>query len=217
MQEFLPKASFSPLSHISPSSSRLKPSLSGIESGLISPSSGLSSRRSSQVSCSSSGGFSRSARASITAATFDHGVQQQQHHQQQAAVLEGSVQIVGAIDTGEHSQVIDVTYSENGSVLIAGFANGLIKTFQPSSGNLTSTLDLVAQPLSRLRCKPYQDAQANSLLAATYVSGSLAVWNFSTGNCIAQVFSAKSICSYDQDLIIETTSNLIIIVIYILA
>ena len=153
---------------------------------------------------SSSGGFSRSARASIlSGGTFDLGTQQQQqqqqtqqhgqqqqqhHHHQHGPRLDGSVSIVGAIDTGESAQVIDLCYSETGSHLISALSNGLIKAFNPTSGNLTSTLESgdLNSPLSRIRCKPYQDGQANSLLAATYVSGHLVVWNSANGLCLAQ-------------------------------
>ncbi len=47
-------------------------------------------------------------------------------------------------------------------------------------------------PISRIRCKPTQDqggqsASSGSTVAATYVSGALAVWNPATGKCLAHV------------------------------
>ena len=77
-------------------------------------------------------------------------------------------------------------------MIVAGLVNGSIKVFNPSSGNLMTVLDNeeVAQdamPISRVRCKPFLDGHPNNYLAATYVSGYLRIWNYSSGHCIGQV------------------------------
>ena len=72
--------------------------------------------------------------------------------------------------------------------------NGSIRVFNTASGVLAGTLeneDTVseAMPISRIRCKPgYTAETANTnLLAATYVSGHLRIWNYSNGHCVSQV------------------------------
>lgn len=64
--------------------------------------------------------------------------------------------------------------------------------FNPNNGNMTVCLENddileTPMPISRVRCKPYADGQPNSLLAATYASGHLRLWNFGNGHCISQV------------------------------
>ncbi len=75
---------------------------------------------------------------------------------------------------------------------VAGLSTGQIKVFHPTNGSLLATLDNEdinedAFPISRVKCKPYTDGQPNSMLAATYVTGHLRVWNFGNGQCMSQV------------------------------
>ncbi len=51
-------------------------------------------------------------------------------------------------------------------------------------------------PVTRVRCKPYQDGQPNSLLAATYASGHLRVWNYGSGQCAASARDAAEDAEY---------------------
>ena len=71
--------------------------------------------------------------------------------------------------------------------------NGSIKVFNVATGALNGTLENEetineAMPISRIRCKPSGDGP---ILAATYVSGHLRIWNYANGQCIGQVIFAK--------------------------
>jgi hypothetical protein len=73
--------------------------------------------------------------------------------------------------------------------LVGGLMNGSIKVFNVANGGLNGTLEndetiSEAMPISRIRCKP---GHADPLLAATYVSGHLRLWNYASGQCIGQV------------------------------
>lgn len=70
--------------------------------------------------------------------------------------------------------------------------NGSIKVFSIATGNLNGVLendDTIneAMPISRIKCKPGGDSNNSPLLAATYVSGHLRVWNYVNGQCVGQV------------------------------
>ena len=49
----------------------------------------------------------------------------------------------------------------------------------------------IRMPVSRIRCKPGPDGtgshSSNHLIAATYVSGYLRIWNYDNGLCVGQV------------------------------
>ena len=51
-------------------------------------------------------------------------------------------------------------------------------------------------PISRIRCKPGTDGGGNHsshLIAATYVSGYLRIWNYDNGLCVGQVGSGAAL------------------------
>lgn len=105
-------------------------------------------------------------------------------------LVDGNLHIVTGIDCGE--LVVQVAHSENGSSLLAGLWNGQIKVFNALNGNLMASLDNEeilkdSFPLSRMKCKPVTETGATNLVAATYVSGHLRIWNHSSGQCIAEV------------------------------
>ena len=54
---------------------------------------------------------------------------------------------------------------------------------------------LPRMPISRIRCKPGAETGGNHssshLIAATYVSGYLRIWNYENGLCVGQVFSKQ--------------------------
>ena len=67
--------------------------------------------------------------------------------------------------------------------------NGSIKVFNIATGGLNGILENdetinESMPISRIKCKPGAD---NPILAATYVSGHLRLWNYSNGQCVGQV------------------------------
>ena len=67
--------------------------------------------------------------------------------------------------------------------------NGSIKVFNVSTGALNGTLENdetlnEAMPISRIRCKPNGE---NPIVAATYVSGHLRLWNYTNGQCVGHV------------------------------
>eukprot|EP00094_Tigriopus_californicus_P001305 TCALIF_01263-PA protein Name:"Similar to HET-E1 Vegetative incompatibility protein HET-E-1 (Podospora anserina)" AED:0.22 eAED:0.22 QI:0/0.6/0.16/0.66/0.8/0.66/6/0/367 len=139
-----------------------------------------SSRRESQVSTVSSGNLSKSR------SFLSNG----DGSSSSGPVIEGNLQVLGGIDCGE--TVLSIQHSENGSSLLAGLVSGQIKVYNPVNGSIVTTLENEeilsnGKALSRLRCKPYTDFQPNTLVAATYVSGHLRLWNFATGQCAAQV------------------------------
>jgi WD40 repeat protein len=68
----------------------------------------------------------------------------------------------------------------------------VIKVFNTQSGAQISVLETESItdecfPVSRVRCKPFSDGQSNTILAATYASGHLRVWDYSNGSCVAEV------------------------------
>ena len=69
--------------------------------------------------------------------------------------------------------------------------NGSIKVFSAITGNLAGVLEneeslTEAMPISRIKCKPNSGGD-NPILAATYVSGHLRLWNYANGQCISTV------------------------------
>ena len=54
-------------------------------------------------------------------------------------------------------------------------------------------------PISRIRCKPGPDGSgshsSNHLIAATYVSGYLRIWNYDNGLCVGQVYQVFQVKS----------------------
>ena len=67
--------------------------------------------------------------------------------------------------------------------------NGCIKVFNVGTGALNGTLENdettnEAMPISRIRCKPNGE---NTIVAATYVSGHLRLWNYTNGQCVGHV------------------------------
>ena len=54
----------------------------------------------------------------------------------------------------------------------------------------------IRMPVSRIRCKPGPDGtgnhSSNHLIAATYVSGYLRIWNYDNGLCVGQVLYLQS-------------------------
>ena len=83
--------------------------------------------------------------------------------------------------------------------LVAGLFSGVIKVYNSMNGTLLASLeneDIAAcdyAPISRIRIKPpidlggQQHQQQQTLLAATYVSGHLRIWNYASGQCVGQV------------------------------
>ncbi len=88
--------------------------------------------------------------------------------------------------------------------------NGSIRVFNAASGALAGTLENEetvgeAMPISRIRCKPgHTESSSSNLLAATYVSGHLRIWNYNNGHCVSQVSS----CIVDQRLFLGMRINL---------
>ena len=69
--------------------------------------------------------------------------------------------------------------------------NGSIKVFSAITGNLAGVLEneeslTEGMPISRIKCKPNSGGD-NPILAATYVSGHLRLWNYANGQCISTV------------------------------
>ena len=67
--------------------------------------------------------------------------------------------------------------------------NGSMKIFNVANGTLNGSLENdetinEAMPISRIRCKPNGE---NPILAATYVSGHLRIWNYTNGQCVGHV------------------------------
>ena len=76
---------------------------------------------------------------------------------------------------------------------VGGLMNGSIKVFSAITGNLAGILEseetlTEAMPISRIKCKPNAGGD-NPILAATYVSGHLRLWNYANGQCVSQVCS----------------------------
>ena len=74
---------------------------------------------------------------------------------------------------------------------VGGLMNGSIKVFSAITGNLAGVLEneeslTEAMPISRIKCKPNSGGD-NPILAATYVSGHLRLWNYANGQCISSV------------------------------
>ena len=74
---------------------------------------------------------------------------------------------------------------------VGGLMNGSIKVFSAITGNLAGVLEneeslTEAMPISRIKCKPNSGGD-NPILAATYVSGHLRLWNYANGQCISTV------------------------------
>ena len=94
---------------------------------------------------------------------------------------------------------------------MTGLFSGVIKVFNAHTSSLIATLDPDSIedkddsgsndnnnavlgggrgfPISRLRCKPSSssDGAGNTLVAATYASGHLRVWNYANSTCVGQV------------------------------
>ena len=93
---------------------------------------------------------------------------------------------------------------------MTGLFSGVIKVFNAHTSSLITVLDpdsigerddIVGgedkngtvdrgrgYPISRLRCKPSSDSGAgNTLVAATYASGHLRIWNYANSTCVGQV------------------------------
>ena len=82
--------------------------------------------------------------------------------------------------------------------------NGCIKVFNVGTGALNGTLENdettnEAMPISRIRCKPNGE---NTIVAATYVSGHLRLWNYTNGQCVGHVtyltYYVPSFCHNDE-------------------
>ena len=93
---------------------------------------------------------------------------------------------------------------------MTGLFSGVIKVFNAHTSSLIATLDPDSiedkddiggedkngtvgrgYPISRLRCKPSSDGAGNTLVAATYASGHLRVWNYANSTCVGQVISFR--------------------------
>ena len=110
-----------------------------------------------------------------------------------------------------HGAIAHIKYRNFLPLSVTGLFSGVIKVFNAHAGSVIATLDpdsiedkddIVGNdngggfgrgyPLSRLRCKPYSDAAAgNTLVAATYASGHLRVWNYANSTCVGQVISFR--------------------------
>lgn len=110
---------------------------------------------------------------------------------EKSPVIDGNAQVHGNLDCGD--KIISVVHSADGSSLIGGLMNGSIRIFNTSSGLLHGILEnedtaSEAMPISRLKCKPgHTESTCSNIIAATYVSGHLRVWNYVNGQCISQV------------------------------
>ena len=82
-------------------------------------------------------------------------------------------------------------HTPDGNAVVGGLMNGSISVFSVTSGQVVNVLEneetiSEAMPISRLRCKQSGDSSIN-ILAATYVSGHLRLWNYANGQCLGQV------------------------------
>ena len=117
------------------------------------------------------------------------------------------MQFTGGFECGD--RVISVLHSPDGNAIslyfesknsgqilnlhfsVGGLMNGSIKVFSAITGNLAGVLEneeslTEAMPISRIKCKPNSGGD-NPILAATYVSGHLRLWNYANGQCISTV------------------------------
>ena len=216
-------ASFASVSRFSAMSQRIKsnnepgPGAAAL-AGDATAAAGRKGSQSSTISSSGGGGTSKATAARSFLSSGGGGVDASSAATTTAAssgpLIEGNVATLGGIDCGE--EVISVQHTENGAALLTGLFSGVIKVFNAHAGSVIATLDpdsiedkddIVGNdngggfgrgyPLSRLRCKPYSDAAAgNTLVAATYASGHLRVWNYANSTCVGQVRDERSNAEY---------------------
>jgi WD40 repeat protein len=103
--------------------------------------------------------------------------------------VEGSLQLTDTINSG--SDVMCLRYSADGTVLAAGLANGSIKVYSVETGEclhmLTTDDELNKLPVTSIRFYP-----SSHRLAASYATGQVRLWHYSSSSCLAAIDDKRS-------------------------
>ncbi|CAH1800498.1 unnamed protein product [Owenia fusiformis] len=122
---------------------------------------------------------------------------QDDEHRQKTPYLEGNLKFVHTIELS--NDIMCCLYSPDGSVLAVGLSDGIIKVLSTDTGKVHYSLSdddifSTSLPCTAIRFKPAAvgdtKVEHTHILVATYSSGLVKFWHYTSGSCIHTINEA---------------------------